>query len=643
MALVSGAPFGRSKFLSSYAGMQQMLRIPQISSLVKLGAGRTKKRPRSARRYLATDAGVEKFFSTLNDMNVRYVCLRWHEDLPHVRAGEDIDLLIGDNDLERVEMLLMGNKKNGTPVDVYTVSGLPGCGYCSAPYFLPSLARFALENPRIHKGIFKIPSAKSHFYTMCYHVVYHKGPSSGLSEKYPQDVARPADHDYASTITQMAKTAGVPVPRMTLRDIDELLDEEGWKPADDTLRKYGSKNHWLLRQVAGVSPPQDPDLDGLAVFLVRDRARVLLNEIIRHLDLEGFEILGQVTLSPSDADRIEGQIRGGNWSRGPWALSGGRAATAISAFDCFPRMELTPENSLELCNIHIQRAKERILLRVIKPLPKEERFDPLHPSGSPHEALEYLRLIDKKFYDHSCDAARLSARKSRQPFPAKARLDGLCRRAKVEVIQYKGKAAICKTFRPNALRFLERELLARTLAPDSDLIPAILEAGADYFVTDLFEHDKRQLSSLRPLFSKNKFIPVWAIVKCRELIRHFRSKGYELIDFTPKNLLFDKTAGLKCIDFEFLQKSGAPTKDLVGSYAWWLPPPEFAGDYPNTSRMRDPYSLHWFERTGIPRGLCSTITNSFLLSLIQLFGFSFLSVRNIARAVFARIKRVTGS
>lgn len=614
-----------------------------MSSLFKLGLGRTKKRPRSARRYLTADIGVEKFFSTLNDMNVQYVCLRWHEELPRVRAGEDIDLLIADNDLKRVEMLLIGNKTNGIPVDVYTVSGLPGSDYCSAPYFLPSLARFALEKPRIHRGIFKIPSATSHFHTMCYHAVYHKGLSSGLSEQGPQDAAVPAEHDYASTIARMATTAGVPVPKMTLRDIDELLDEKGWKPADDTLRKYARKNRWLLQKVAGVSHQQGPDLDGLAVFIIRDRARLLLDEIIRYLDMEGFEILGQITLGPNAADRIEGRIRSDNASHGPWVGGGGRAAIAISAFDCFPRMELRPGNSHQLCNIHTQRAEERILLRLIQPLPKVHRFNPLQASGSPNEALEYLRLIDRKFYEHSRHAAVYAARKRRAPFPVKKRLDGLCRRAKVEVIQYKGKSAICKTFRPNALRYLERELFARELAPNSDLIPAVLAVGADYFVTAMFEHDKRQLSSLRPLFSENRLLPVWAILKCRELIGHFRSKGYELIDFTPKNLLFDKEKGLKCIDFEFLQKGGPPTKDLVGNYAWWLPPPAFRGDYPNTSRQRDPYSLHWFERTGIPRRLCLTITNNFLLSLVQFLGFIFLSVKNTARAGFARIKRIIKS
>ena len=55
------------------------------------------------RHYLSPLIKIEDFFQNLNDQNINYCILRWFEDLPEIQSNEDIDLLIEDYDLEKVQ------------------------------------------------------------------------------------------------------------------------------------------------------------------------------------------------------------------------------------------------------------------------------------------------------------------------------------------------------------------------------------------------------------------------------------------------------------------------------------------------------------------------------------------------------------
>ena len=301
-------------------------------------------------------------------------------------------------------------------------------------------------------------------------------------------------------------------------------------------------------------------------------------------------------------------------------------------------MEQLAENPFEYHNVRIQRAKKRLRLLLMKSVAEAEVYNPLHSSDSPQEALEYLRIIDDGMHERACVAAKSRAAASRHPFAVKHRLDGQGRRAKVEIVEYGGGLAVCKTFRPGADRFLQRELRARELAPDGRMTP-ILEVGPNYFVTDYVQGDARQLSRLRPYLGAENLLPIWAIAQCRDLIKAFRAKGYELIDFKPQNLIFDRRGGLKFIDFEFLQAGPVASAELAGNYAWWLPASGFDGDYPELTGKRDPYATEWFERTGVPRFVCAGTSISVLLGAAQLFGWLYLSAANACRAISQEIQR----
>jgi hypothetical protein len=63
--------------------------------------------PREAtRRHLRAGISLEQFFDELNRRGVRYAVLRWFETLPDVDPGEDIDILVADEDLPELRSLL---------------------------------------------------------------------------------------------------------------------------------------------------------------------------------------------------------------------------------------------------------------------------------------------------------------------------------------------------------------------------------------------------------------------------------------------------------------------------------------------------------------------------------------------------------
>ena len=315
-------------------------------------------------------------------------------------------------------------------------------------------------------------------------------------------------------------------------------------------------------------------------------------------------------------------------------MSGGRPAIAIAAVDVFPDMHVDAQFSQAPLNRRIARAKEIVRKELMQTVPKEARYNPLHSSDTPMEALEYLRTIDPVFAARSSKAAATAALVSQHPYPILRSFDGNRRRAKVELIDFRGQPAVCKTFRPTASRFLQRELLARKLAPDKNkrMIPQVLETGSNYFVMEYCQHDVSRLSSLRPLGSKQGLLPVSTILDCVDLIRAFCSQGYELVDFAPKNIILDKAGGTKVVDFEFFQRSVGPSC-LENNFAWWGIPDDFRGDTPVGQLATDPYFARWFPMTGIPRALLIRIKHSTILKLIQLIGWLYLSAGNCLSAV----------
>lgn len=91
-------------------------------------------RRRHVRRFVDPALGRLGLFQKLHERNIRYVVLRWFNELPDWPAGEDVDILIDINDLNRIDDLFVRNDQS-IPCDVYASSESKGADMKGLAYY----------------------------------------------------------------------------------------------------------------------------------------------------------------------------------------------------------------------------------------------------------------------------------------------------------------------------------------------------------------------------------------------------------------------------------------------------------------------------------------------------------------------------
>jgi hypothetical protein len=111
------------------------------------------------------------------------------------------------------------------------------------------------------------------------------------------------------------------------------------------------------------------------------------------LTQRGFEIVATEVFDSAQIMRISRSIRGGNWGRGPWPISGGPPVAAIVVYDPAPVLPSRRQrqrfpfltNARLLC-------KEQLRECFNDGLPAELHCNAIHSSDNGWEALDYLRI-----------------------------------------------------------------------------------------------------------------------------------------------------------------------------------------------------------------------------------------------------------
>src|SRR5262245_33972715 len=124
----------------------------------------TRKRGRTLRLAVGS---LGAFFKRLNDEGVRYVVLRWFNEVPLAQAAErpgreDVDVLAGSSQLETVveaASMFPGPVK----MDIYSPTGRRATAYKRMPYYPPVLAEEILRRRELHRGAFYVPDPEMHF------------------------------------------------------------------------------------------------------------------------------------------------------------------------------------------------------------------------------------------------------------------------------------------------------------------------------------------------------------------------------------------------------------------------------------------------------------------------------------------------
>lgn len=578
-------------------------------------------RSRSARRHVPHALGLAGFLRQLGSRQVRHAVLRWFDALPALPPGEDLDLLVADDDLPKVEALL-SEGPGVLPCDVYTVSGLPGTDFDGLPYFPPFLAQEIIDTAVPHSSGACVPDPQRHFLSLAYHIVYHKGPASGLplddasahgatwGARVPGVSARPhrraergsaaddqasfcrGEHDYAANLQQLADQLGWPL-KMTLRSVDALLAEKGWRPPRDMLVRLSRRRPFLRSLLDSDACQAAPP--GLAVFILRQAAVTQgachrLIDLLRH---EGFQILA---IEPLDALRAQAAsriLRGGNWGRGPWPASGGLPAVAVAVCDPEPIPPSRRQRRAhpELDNARLLR-KEQLRQAFNAGRPRSMQCNVVHSSDNAAEALDYLCCLMPQRVEEVCRQAREVREQFATAQPVIYALSQYRRRAKTEIIEYGGRLAVKKTFKPQQRAFCQRKAWALAhLSRQVAAVPPLLAAGPDYVIYPYYQ------DSLRFRCGEGRLLPLAVARQAIDALRQVYEAGYALIDAHPENLVVDPEQGLKLIDFEFLYRYRQRPATFEASYDMAGCPSDFDGSVPEGGAKC--YARHWQPYIGL--------------------------------------------
>jgi hypothetical protein len=563
---------------------------------------------RRRKRFVNPELSIAAFFAELNARKIRYVVLRWFDALPKVEPGHDLDILVADDDLDRLDGLTT-HWPVGQAVDVYSTSGLPGYAYSpmavggpasEMAVFPPHLAQAVLDEAVLLRGRFRVPNLRHHFLSLAYHAVYLKGARSGLRSEVLDraETAKPS-HDYAQTLIGLAREAGIALqPPVTLEKLDDILAQHGWQPPEEVLERIAAWSPWIRARCLANAETTPSSPPGLAVFLIRERAVAAgQKDAIRSLiERRGFEILKAVDLNPAQRDEVTRAVRGGNWGAGPWPLSGGPPACAIIAADVMPAPARPADLKRHplLDNVRVAVAKEMVRVFVNQPLDPDERYNAVHSTDNARQAWRVARmLLDARDSEALADLVRSHISSFNAGRAAIRDLTRYGNRSKVELIPWGGGTAVRKTFKPNFIRFMRREVEVLRALKDRPEVPRLLEIDANYFVIERF--DERAHGRAAP-----KLLPLDLVRQLAEFVKHCVAAGYDPIDLTPRsNIIVDAQAGLKVIDFEFCFRR-VPPPPPEQAYCLVGVPAAFDGDLPGgIAYIHDPYPTEWYPYTGL--------------------------------------------
>jgi hypothetical protein len=278
--------------------------------------------------------GRKKFFETLNRKKVRYVILRWFEDLPDWPPNEDMDLLIHDDDLGKIGDLFVRYPR-AIPCDVYSVTAISA--WNGLPYYPPNIANLILCERILWKNLYYIPSREHYFLSLIFHVVFHKADKSGLP--ISKDTENPmvvSEHPYTETLTKLAEQIGIPF-QPNLQDMYVLLKDRGWTPTIGTFRKLAERSKWLSSLLAEKTcDTHDGELILLTVreWAIHNNWMDFIMDWLKKHDM--FEVIKVKQLDERQQELASKRIRGGTWGRGPYPVSGGRPSVFIVVYDHNP-------------------------------------------------------------------------------------------------------------------------------------------------------------------------------------------------------------------------------------------------------------------------------------------------------------------
>ncbi len=351
--------------------------------------------------YIREDLTVEAFFEELKKRDIRYVIPRHFHDLPKVRIDGDIDLLIVDQDIYQIEDLLVkdyhnrfyGSNIGRVKIDLYGVYGSIGYKYKNMALYRSDLAQILVDSYIWHKGCFRVPSKSYQSLALLYHVLYHRGLSSGIpvddsndarayQERFKEDLIQYqgnhnettniVHYDYVDMVEECFSSLRVDYA-VSLQNIHLVLRDYGWALGYDSFRKiWGSddqvfpfyKNEkWYMSGLAAQSHHGD-----IMLFYFREVEKdypVFRKVFEEEMMKNQLVTLYEGTLTEEEVAIVTQNVRGGNWTDGSGHSENGKPYKILLVYDDKPERTQPTAQDPFVTNEHFflkRRVRDRLKL-----------------------------------------------------------------------------------------------------------------------------------------------------------------------------------------------------------------------------------------------------------------------------------------
>lgn len=514
-------------------------------------SGGKKKVKAKARRYISPKVGIEETFRRLNEAGVKYAVLRWFDTLPHIEPCEDIDMLVADEAAEMLDAFFQKKRSKGAiPCDIYSESGLKGTDFQGLPYYEKRLATALLDNTVLHKDLVKVPSPKYHFLSLAYHVLYHKAHASGLAyDKGEPPFTHIDEHDYAEVLSKLAQDLGISV-NTTLIGLREALEHFDWNPSIDSVRKLALKRPVLNRLFERDADHERIIETEVSTFIIRKWAfeRNLLPWILANIRHFGFDVKLIRILTPAERGRARLYIRGGNWNRGPYPVSGGEPAAIVAICD-YAAEPVSDETLRKQPYVKSERLVD--LKRVLRDginnyLPDGLKLNPIHSADDQIEALHYLEAVDKDLPEQFISQCKQGF--TGDPYTKLVLHRG--KRATTYIVFRNGKPCILKVFSEceDGRQSLFNEIRASQTFAGQSWFPEVYETGPNWVLQEYFAQSCRFDRQVKKMDAAQRKVFARKIV---DVIAQIHKMGFAHRDIHGGNFFIVNSA-VKLIDYETL-------------------------------------------------------------------------------------------
>jgi len=331
---------------------------------------------------LSAEIGVEGFLKFLGDEKVRYVVVRFFQKLPEIyRKGGDLDLLVSDEDEEKVKLFLR-NHPGSIHVDALTAS---------SDYYPPYLANKILDGAVEGPAGSLVPAPDDAFHSLAYHALYHKGFKSGIKSNLPHAAVKPnPDNDYSGILDGMAKDLNIDV-EIGMETLDEYLLQVGWRPESRFIRE-GYEEGWANRLFFSNKRTSEV---GLGVYILKEKAVRLghVDRFIEEIEKRKVTILRKKAFTPEEKKVISMSLRGGNWATN----------TGKSDHDLTPAMALVLLDTRPYSMFHAKRGEGQSSIEALKTSLRkifdEDADSMVHSTDNTREAWEYIEACFPDDFD----------------------------------------------------------------------------------------------------------------------------------------------------------------------------------------------------------------------------------------------------